>query len=94
MTQLLPGDRFVGNGMTRVLDDFLMIPKADVDDAAFHFRPDFKGVLSTLSDLELLVPPPSTLAGKQNNYSSDDDDGRGAICENTCTLQPPAGSID
>lgn len=42
----LRGDRFAGNGVTRVLNDLLMIPKVDVRDAAFHLRPPFKDVLS------------------------------------------------
>ena len=83
MKQLLHGDGFVGNGMTRVPNDFLTIPKTDVDDAAFHFKPDFRGVLSTLSDCQLFVPSPSTLTGKQKSDSSDDDDGRGSFCEST-----------
>lgn len=51
---------------------------------------------STLTGKQKSEPPPSTLTGKQKSDSSDDDhdDGRGAFCENTRTLQPPAGSID
>lgn len=51
MLLLLRGDRFAGNGVARVVNDFLMIPKVDVRDAAFHLRSPFKDVLSSTSCL-------------------------------------------
>lgn len=91
---LLPGVRFAGNRWTRVLHDLLMIPKADVNDAAFPFRPAFRGVLST----HLLTPSgvtSSLLTGNRRSCSpDDDDDGTRYVLRKCCTLQPLAFSID
>lgn len=61
MPQLLSGDGFVGNGTTQVLNDFLMIPKADIDDAAFNFKPGFRACspLCLMEDFSCHLRPPS-----------------------------------
>lgn len=59
--QLLPANRFVRNGTTRVFNDFLMIPKADVNDAAFHFKSALRACspLCLIENFSCHLRPPS-----------------------------------
>lgn len=49
MLLLPPGAIFATIGAARVLNDFLMIPMADVIDTAFHLRPAITGALSAMT---------------------------------------------